>query len=247
MISSDQRPPGEDWLVRRIVDLERQVRELQAGRRLEAASIGAGGLTVKNGGQIVVQDPADGKGIIQLGRVLFADGSTKPGMVVFRTNADGGRVALSLFDGVPAIWDRSSQVVATDEASGQGLARPYLPAAHFGISFNAELFSQIPGTVSASFTGVLETRTPATHPRLKLQAFVGGDTGGTTAEGRITVNGTSVITSGGDGWINGTVAVPGWADTVGFLEEIDIRLEVRRTAGTGRALGQVYACYGVQS
>lgn len=247
MISSDQRPPGEDWLVRRVVDLERQVRELQAGRRLEAATIGAGGLTVKDGGQVVIED-TDGKRILYLGKVPFPGGSTKPGLVAFRTNADGGDVAMSLFDGIWAAWDRQGNIVmSTDEVSQQGIATPYLPMAHFGISFNGELFGQIPGTTSSSFTGILETRTPATHPRLKVQALVGGTDGGTTAEGRITVNGTSVATSGVDGWINTTVALPGWADTVSYLEEVDIRLEVRRTAGTGRAIGQVYACYGVQS
>lgn len=247
MISSDQRPPGEDWLVRRLVDLERQVRELQAGRRLEAATIGAGGLTVKDGGQVVVQD-TDGKRLIWLGKVPFSGGVTKPGMAAFRRTVEGGGVAMSLFDGVFAVWDRAAgQVIATDEASGQGLARPYLPVAHFGISFNADTVAQIPGTTSSSFASVLECRTPATHPKLRVSAYVSASDGATTGEGQLTVNGTTVLTSDGAGWISGTVAVPGWADTVGFLEEIDIRLEVRRTSGTGRAVGQVYACYGVQS
>ena len=246
MISSDQRPPGEDWLVRRVVDLERQVRELQAGRRLEAATIGAGGLTVKDGGQVLVQD-TDGKRLIWLGKVPFAGGVTKPGLAAFRRTVDGGGVAMSLYDGILGVWDRKANLVlSTDETSGQGMATPYLPTAHFGISFNAELFGQIPGTTSSSFVGILETRTPATHPRLKLQGYVGGDTGGTTAEGRFTVNGTTVLT-GSDGFVNGIVDVPGWGDTVSYLEELDIRLEVRRTAGTGRAVGQVYACYGRQS
>ncbi|MEU1240032.1 hypothetical protein ABZ388_06705 [Micromonospora parva] len=64
MISSDQRPPGDDWLMRRLTDLERQVRELQAGRRLEAATIGAGGLTVA-GGTIRILDPSGG--LVELG------------------------------------------------------------------------------------------------------------------------------------------------------------------------------------
>lgn len=45
-IVSDQVPPGQDHLIRRIVDLERQVREIAAGRRLESATIGAGGIRV---------------------------------------------------------------------------------------------------------------------------------------------------------------------------------------------------------
>lgn len=242
MISSDQRPPGEDWLTRRIVDLERQVRELQAGRRLEAATIGAGGLTVKDGGQIVLLDET-GHVLIELGKVFFGT-LPKPGLVAFR--AGGGPAALSMYDGVPAFWDRSGHIVmSTDEATGQGIATPWMVKGNFGMSFNAETAPLWPGTVSGSFTGVLETLTPATHPRLRVRAYVAGDTGGTTAEGQVTVNGTAIVT--GSGFIQGTFPVPGWADTVNFHDEMDIRLEVRRTAGTGRAVGQMYACYGVQS
>ncbi len=62
MLVSDQRPPSDDWLVRRIADLERQVRELQAGPRLAAATIGAGGLRIVNGGKLTVE----GGGSIEL-------------------------------------------------------------------------------------------------------------------------------------------------------------------------------------
>lgn len=58
MIGSDMLPSGPDWIPRRLVEMERQIRELQAGRRLEAATIGAGGLRVK-GGAIRIQN-ADG-------------------------------------------------------------------------------------------------------------------------------------------------------------------------------------------
>lgn len=50
--------PSEQ-LLRRISNLERQITDLQTARRLEAASIGRGGLTVK-GGAIVIED-ADGE------------------------------------------------------------------------------------------------------------------------------------------------------------------------------------------
>lgn len=57
-------------VMRRIAALEAQVREMQAGRRLEAATIGQGGITLK-GGSVKVVDNADNL-LIQLG--LTGDG-----------------------------------------------------------------------------------------------------------------------------------------------------------------------------
>lgn len=57
-LPASQLPPGGDWIARRFRDLERQIRELRAGRGLEAAQIGAGGLTVK-GGAITARDLSD--------------------------------------------------------------------------------------------------------------------------------------------------------------------------------------------
>jgi hypothetical protein len=48
---------GEDWIARAFADLRRELTELRAARTLEAATIGAGGITVR-GGQIVIQDVA---------------------------------------------------------------------------------------------------------------------------------------------------------------------------------------------
>lgn len=66
-VISDQAPPGQDHIMRRLADLERQVREMAAGRRLEAASVGAGGITIK-GGSLRVLDEA-GELVVQLGRL----------------------------------------------------------------------------------------------------------------------------------------------------------------------------------
>ncbi|MDG4796223.1 hypothetical protein [Micromonospora sp. WMMD1082] len=52
-------------VMRRLRELEKQVEQLTAGRRLEAASIGRGGITIKDGGGIRVVD-ADGGQSIEL-------------------------------------------------------------------------------------------------------------------------------------------------------------------------------------
>lgn len=56
-MTSHPTPPGEDPLLERIRQLERRVSELETADQLDSASIGSGGLQVRNG-QIVILDAA---------------------------------------------------------------------------------------------------------------------------------------------------------------------------------------------
>lgn len=71
MIISDQAPPGQDYLMRRLATLERQVRELAAARRMEAATIGSGGLTVTDGAIRVL----DAGGVLKVQAGKLPDGT----------------------------------------------------------------------------------------------------------------------------------------------------------------------------
>lgn len=73
-------------VMRRLAELERQVRELNAGRRLEAATIGQGGMTVKGEGGITLKDGGDLR-IEGGGGVDISDGAVRV------RNADGQIVA----------------------------------------------------------------------------------------------------------------------------------------------------------
>jgi hypothetical protein len=86
-VISDQAPPGPDYLLRKIADLERQVRELASARRLEAATIGAGGLTIAGGAIRILDDT--GTLVVQAG--LLPDGTYGLAAV----NPAGALVALS--------------------------------------------------------------------------------------------------------------------------------------------------------
>jgi hypothetical protein len=61
----DQRPPSVDWLVRRVEDLEREVRQLKSARALSASSF--------RGGQFIFQDP-DGNERWRMGDVDTPNG-----------------------------------------------------------------------------------------------------------------------------------------------------------------------------
>ncbi|MFI6329851.1 hypothetical protein ACIBBG_16310 [Micromonospora chersina] len=249
MIPSDQRPPGEDWLVRRLVDLERQVRELQAGRRLEAATVGGGGLTIK-GGTVTIRDDGaliikDGdQSLIWLGKVPFGDGSTKPGLVAFRRTDDGGRAAMSLFDGIWAVWDRGGNIVmSTDEASGQGIARPWLPVTWAGSDF-----TQWPGTTSGSFASVCETAVPRQQPQLFVRVRHTTDVSGTTGELRLMCNGDQLGATASVGFVvNVTDFGPVPLPVGSFGEVLGLSVDCRRTAGTGVVRAMVTASWTQQS
>ncbi|MGH8878567.1 MAG: hypothetical protein ACRD0P_14685 [Stackebrandtia sp.] len=82
LISDPARSQGD--VMRRLREMEKRVQRLEAMRRLEAASIGAGGLRVTNGGRITVED-ADGIAVdlatlafgIRAGRVLASEFTTQ--------------------------------------------------------------------------------------------------------------------------------------------------------------------------
>lgn len=243
MIPSDQRPPGDDWLVRRVTDLERQVRELQAGRRLEAATIGRGGLRVRQGGEIVMEDDT-GKVIIQLGKVQFPDGSEEPGLAAFRTLADGGAVAMSLFGGIWAAWDRQGNIVlSTDEASGQGIARPWLPVTWAGSDY-----TQWPGTTNATFAAVCETAVPRQQPQLFVRIRHTTDAPGTTGEVRLMCNGVQLGSTASVGFLISTMDIGPLPLPAGeFSETLGLSVDARRTAGTGAVRAMVIASWTRQS
>jgi len=69
----------EGWIQRRFTALERGLAELAAARRLESASIGGGGITVKDGGSVTVENGGDLRILDAGGNVVFsaANGPTR--------------------------------------------------------------------------------------------------------------------------------------------------------------------------
>jgi hypothetical protein len=97
----DAFPPGEDWIVRQIADLQRQINANASARSLESSSIGAGGLTVNNGGSITITG----------GGSISVNGSDLAAAIVqLNSNADVGSNIQS-FGG--ASLTGANQIVAT--------------------------------------------------------------------------------------------------------------------------------------
>jgi hypothetical protein len=261
VVSDAARSNGD--VMRRLVELEAQVREMRAARRLEAATIGAGGLTIKDGGELVVRggvvrhQTESGQDRMYFGPLVYGP-PWDPGVgFIFRRN--GGGILMSLEGADPdnqfwAVRDEDGSIIFSDDAAtGKGMATPWL-AHPMMPSFNIDTVAQLPGTPGSTFAGVLEARVPLSHPRLRMMALVGGSDLATVAgQGRWTVDGTTVgstvtFPAGGFAWIDEVVDVPGWSDRA-YLEEATIQIQTRKTAGTPgqRAVAACYALYCRQS
>src|SRR5690606_4987502 len=123
-------------LLKELKDLRKRVQALEGQTRLESASIGRGGLTIKNGGTLQV---VDGNGNL-LGYMGFWGGAADPngdpqsGFVFFRNDESGQTPALALLDYNPldedgfhqvvTFFDRHAHRVLEDDPGGNGLNNP---------------------------------------------------------------------------------------------------------------------------
>lgn len=93
----DEFPAGEDYLVRRLKDLERQVSENASARSLAASQIGSGGLLINGGGSLTIS----GTGSLNVGSgALNSAGSIAAGTTI---SAGGAITGASLGVGTGAI------------------------------------------------------------------------------------------------------------------------------------------------
>jgi len=255
----------------RIQKLEAQVEELRAARRLEAATIGQGGLTVKGGGTITVTEGGDirvsgsggidADGYIQLrgldgeaqvyfGPIAYDGVSAGIGWFMDRQN---GRRALSMEGSNPnnqfvALWDEQEHIVVSDDAaSGQGLARPWLP-----VAFSPSDFAVWPGTRSASYARILETQVSRQQPYLYVRLRHTTDASGTTGRLRLMASGPGFgpVQLGSPVDVGFVIAYSGIGPLPfpgGFGDECDLWVEAQVTAGSGAVRATVTMAHTRQS
>jgi hypothetical protein len=95
--AGDEFPAGEDYIVRRIKDLERRVSENASARSLAASQIGSGGLLINSGGSLTIA----GGGSLNVGSgALNSAGSISAGTTI---SAGGAITGASLGVGGGAI------------------------------------------------------------------------------------------------------------------------------------------------
>ena len=229
-------------IMRMIADLQRDMRELRAARRLPTSTIDAsqGALRIVDGG-------------VEILRIGELDGRYRGTVIRRRT----GQTAFTSWSpaaddpGFVGLYDLHGSGIFTDDAvSGHGMATPWL-SHPVGMSYNTETSALWPGTSSASWTSLWQATIPLTHPRLRVLALYADSAAGVAGQGRLTIGGVQVgdaVTLSGDfAWMDMAVDIPDWA-TRGYLSEADVTFDARRTGGTaGKVTCAVYSCYGRQS
>jgi len=230
-------------------DIERQLRNLTSGRRLEDASIGARGLRLIDEGSITIFG----------GALRLTDATGSVGLLFFGRNDSGnptwqfsfpnGDSAFGLLGASGAgFWgglDHGGNIIlSNDAASGAGLARPYLNIPMYPSSAAQHQTGGPfwPATNSTSFVELMHGFTTIWHPRLAFG--MGTAASGGATEWRLLVSGTLIAS--GSGNANGVYDIPDWGDSIKPGHEKVIQVEVRNTAGNV-SWAQVDKCYGTQS
>jgi hypothetical protein len=230
--------------------LQRDVKELRATRRLEKASIGGGGMTITGGGAFVMMT-ASGVQVVQVGPMQWRhlDGSSQQGLILRR---EDGTQALSIYAN-PAVqgtdnqgwswWDRAGNVVfAEDTTSGVGLALPYLP-----IGFHPARYTDWLATTSATFEDIHRATIKKQQPMAYIVVGHTADASGTTGQLQLTINGTPYGTPTAVSFTVGTVTIGPFALPGHFNDQVELRVQAQRTAGTGNVRCHILAASGIQS
>lgn len=240
-------PPRDDF-VRMLKDFMRETRAelkaLKTGRRLEAASIGRGGLTINGGFWRLV----DSNGTL-IGYVGGLENGAA-GLLFYRTDGtpaftiNGAGAAQYI-----ALMDRQGNIVVSDDtASGQGLSNPYLPLPHYPLRQP----DPIVWTNSAEATWAALWNIPflKQHPKVWVRCYATTESG-TTGEVRLwdgfagkQLGQTIPLAAFVGDYIDfgGPFPFDG-----GYQADSKIEVQARVTGGTGRIGTQVYYAYGQQT
>ncbi|WP_405061903.1 hypothetical protein OG474_09680 [Kribbella sp. NBC_01505] len=247
----DMKPNDHTSLLRRLEDLERQVQQAQAARRLEAATIGRGGITIK-GGAIILQD-VDGREIARMGIrediPHDPDGNPQPGFILRRND---GSLAFALDDPNPndgsyrqllKMQDAQGNVIfSEDTISGWGLATPTHSLPMYP-SFDPVVW---PGTTTSTagvWAGLWLNYMPLWNPILEIGISTFAEAATTGGRVRVSLNSIQVgsdIVVASNTFVdqNFTVNVPTFAPfTPGQV--VQVLIEGRQNSATA---GKVKAC-----
>lgn len=216
-----------------------EVKQL-ARKTLYSAVISAGGLLVRDNGEVKVQN-TNGYNMFYLGP-LTQGGVLFRGMLLQRENGQkmfANGVADSDPDKIFFAWlDNAQNTLFSDDGSaGIGIARPWLSMPTVPV-----LSTSIPVHQSASFTSVYSTGwILKQQPNVEVQALL-YSTGGGVGEARFTANGSPIgstitINNGDFVWTPVTsLALPGAYGTY-----VRVELQTRRTNGAGSVGGVLVA------
>jgi len=249
--AGDQLPAGPTDLARRVQALEQEVRELRAARRLEAASVGEGGLSIRDGGRFTMATPT-GVRMIDVGAITdptfnHADGSEQQAMFFRREDGSNFLVCYAYppSGSETQAWkfvDRSGNVVvAEDTNSARGLARPYLPIP-MGPDFEGG-WDYWPRATGTTTTILWSGRFYKQTPNLAVVVQASMDTSGANGTLDMTVQGTVQGAAQNVGFSAGYLSFTANVAAYDHMQQIDVAIRGRRTSGTGALRASLYSAY----
>lgn len=230
-------------IIDRLRALERKVDDLSGRVNIRPAlnTIVGGSMTVKDGGQLVVESP-DNHDLINIGRLYpDVDGQPQYGAIIRRMD---GSMAIAVYNASGTgkqpvyVYDLNGHAILADDTAqaGGGLAIPWLtfPTPR---AVNNTLW---PSTTSTTFVDLETSKGPLHHPRMRIMVASNG-----VGQLRVQVNGTTVITTGSmaNPSLDDYFTVPSWSYNGPQIKTVT--LQALATTGTIRATTQ--ALYGVQS
>lgn len=230
---------GPETIAKQMADYERRLRALEAGGRAGNTSVDSGTFTISGGSFKVGPVPTVYMGPVgtSWGWIFRRDS----GVPVFELQGDAG-------DQFWAFRDESDNIIFSDDTvAGSGMARPYLPVPfypHYNTVANYQT------TTSATFTGVWLARLKKQQPYVVVVPLVRSSDGSTTGEVQlrdntngIIIDGPNVVTAGSN-----VLSPLGPATLTGnYMDEVEIEIQMRRTAGAGTIGCIVYNAYQRQS
>lgn len=245
-MTNNNFPPD---LMEYIKGLEKRIASLERRPRAGLTSVDTGSFTANDN---------DGSPLAIIGEhVLYnvGAGATFDGTAFYRTGSVGstpgilaasfGRSSAESVD-ILRIYDKDGSEIISDDVLNGGLARPYV-----GCGFANADYTTWANTTSSTFGDASVTDYIKQHPKIFVGYAIYADAADTAGElqviaDSVQVGSTAVYTAGiGPGSIL-TGSITGLV--AGDLQSvIDLRVQVRRTAGTGNVYGVGRSVYGIQT
>ncbi|MFJ3793908.1 hypothetical protein [Kitasatospora sp. NPDC090091] len=141
------------------------------------------------------------------------------------------------------LYDKAGHpVVAEDAIAGQGLALPYL-----SMLWAPARYTDWLATTSGTFEDIHRATIYKLQPYASVSIGHTTDVSGTTGELQVTVAGRVIGSPTAVAFSQAAVTIGPFALTGDFKQQIELRVQARRTAGTGNVRVAVLASTGLQS
>jgi hypothetical protein len=221
---------GADSIDRIVADMQRRLAALEAGGRAGSTSVDSGRLAISGGTFEVGPAPS-----VYFGPINGSFGwqfKKDDGTLVFEVGGSPGNQFWDFRD------DEGNFILSDDTNSGFGLANPWLPVPCYP-HYNGTGPNPLMTTTSASFTGAWITRTIVQQPYIFFNMLCRNTADGvTTGEIQLRDNTNSVVADGptvlGANFFSRVTLGPyPLFGAALHKDELEMEVQIRRTAGTG--------------